>query len=132
MIQEIAKFIESRTSFVVGTTLRVGRRIQGAPDRCQVVLESAGGATYFDLPDRGDVLIQVISRAKSQMNARDDAWEVYKAIHGTAGWDLPVISSGVFYVAMTIEAVATPQYIGQDDKRRFEFSTNYIFRIRDA
>ena len=132
MIQEIAKFIETRTSFVIGTTLRVGRRTQNSPDRCQVVLESAGGGVYFDLPDRGDVLIQVISRATTQMNARDDAWEIYKAIHGTAGWTLPVITSGVIYEAMTIEAVATPQYIGEDEKRRHEFSTNYVWQIKNA
>jgi len=132
VIQEIAKFIETRTSFTVGTTLRVGRRTQNSPDRCQVVIESAGGGAYFDLPDRADTLIQVISRATTQMNARDDAWEIYKAIHGTAGWTLPVITPGVVYEAMTIEGISTPQYIGQDDKRRFEYSTNYIFRIQDA
>jgi len=132
MIQEIAKFIETRTSFTVGVTLMVGRRTQNSPDRCQVVLESAGGAGYFDLPDRADALIQVITRAVSQMDARDDAWEIYKAIHGTAGWTLPVITPGVVYEAMTIEALASPQYIGEDEKRRHEYSTNYIFRIQDA
>jgi len=131
MIQEIAKFIDLRTSFKVGVTLMVGRRKQNDPDRCAVVIESGGGIVYYDLPDRADMLIQVITRAVDQMDARDDAWEIYRALHGAAGWDLPVITSGVTYEAMTIEAVAPPQYIGEDEKRRFEYSTNYIFRNQD-
>ena len=131
MIQEVAKFIDLRTSFKVGVTLMVGRRKQNDPDRCQVVIESGGGVVYHDLPDRIDLLIQVITRAVDQMDARDDAWEIYRALHGAAGWDLPVITSGVTYEAMTIEAVAPPQYIGEDEKRRFEYSTNYIFRNQD-
>ena len=34
------------------------------------------------------------------------------------------------YEAMIIEPLSPPQYIGQDEKRRFEFSTNYVFKIR--
>jgi len=132
MIKEIAAFIASKTSFVIGDTLQVGHRTQDAPDRCNVVLESAGGGLYFDLPDRVDKMIQVISRANTYLRARDDAWEIFDALHGTAGWTLSAVAPAVQnYEAMTIEAVADPQYIGQDEKRRFEFSTNYIFRNQD-
>ena len=131
MIQEVAKFIDLRTSFKVGKTLFVGRRTQNSPDRCQVVLESGGGTLYYDLPDRIDLLIQVITRAKTQMTARNDAWEIYQALHGAAGWDLPIITSGITYEAMTIEAIAPPQYIGEDENRRFEYSCNFIFRNQD-
>jgi len=34
------------------------------------------------------------------------------------------------YEIMIIEPLATPQYIGQDEKNRYEFSTNYIFKIK--
>jgi len=138
MIKEVAKFIEERTAaltfpLVIGTTLSVGRRTQDDLDRCAVVLTSSGGSTYFDLKDRADLLVQVIHRGKKQMQTYDDARELYGVLHGYAGWDLPVITLGVTpeYVAMTIEALATPQYIGTDEKRRHEFSCNFIFRIRD-
>jgi len=99
MIKEIAKFIESKTSFVIGTDLFVGHRLQDSPDRCQVILESGGGKPYFDLPDRIDKAIQVISRAKTYFNARDDAWAIYKAIFsdcikGSTGWSLPILTPG--------------------------------------
>lgn len=133
MIKEISAFIASKTSFVVGTTLQVAHRTQDSPDRCNVVLETAGGTVYFDLPDRVDKMIQVISRAETYMDASDDAQEIFKALHdGKGGWTLAAVPPATQdYEAMTITPLADPQYIGQDEKRRFEFSTNYIFRIKN-
>ncbi len=131
MIKEVAAFIASKTTFAVGSTLQVGHRTQHAPDQCNVVLESAGGGLHFDLSDRVDKMIQIISRAKTYFKARADAWEIFNVLHGTAGWELPVITLGKTYEAMTIEALADPQSIGQDDKGRYEFSVNYIFRIKN-
>ena len=132
MIKEIAKFIESKTSFVIGTDLFVGHRLQDSPDRCQTILESGGSALYFDLPDRADKMIQVISRAETYFTARGDAKTIFNVLHGTAGWTLSAVAPAVQdYEAQTIEAVADPQYIGQDEKGRFEFSTNFIFKIKD-
>lgn len=129
MIKEIVEFIEDRTSFVVGTDLFMGHREPANPDRCQVVLESAGGAVYGEIPDRVDKNVQVISRGRSYMDARDDAFEIYEALHGTAGWNAPLLTSGYNYFYYVIDALADPQYIGQDERGMYEFSTNYIFRI---
>lgn len=132
MIKEVAAFIASKTSFIIGDTLQVGHRTQDAPDRCNVVLESAGGGLHFDLPDRVDKMIQIISKAKTYFHARADAWEIFGVLHGTAGWTLSAISPAVQdYEAMVIEALADPQNIGQDEKGRYEFSCNYIFRIKN-
>lgn len=137
MLKEIAKFIENNTSFVIGTDLFEGQRLQDAPIRCQVVLETGGAGLYFDLPDRVDKMIQIISRAKSYFVARADAWEIFDALHtgayGSAGHTLAAVAPAIQdYEAMTIEAVSDPQYIGQDEKSRYEFSCNYIWRIRNA
>jgi len=133
MFQEIVTFIEGKTPFVLGTTLQAGHRLATAPDRCVLVAESGGGATVPELPDRADFLIQALSRAKTYFDARDDAWTAYTALHGTAGWNMPNISgSGDDYIAWTVEALAIPQYIGQDVDGRFEFSVNFIFRMAQA
>ena len=138
MLKEIAKFIEDKTaSFTIGTNLFEGHRLQDAPDRCTCILETGGSGLHFDLTDRVDKMIQVLSRAKSYFTARADAMEVFNALHtgayGMAGHTLAAVAPAVQdYEAMTIEAVSDPQYIGQDEKRRCEFSTNYIFRIRNA
>ena len=132
MIKEITQFISDETTLIIGTDLFCGHRPQTAQDRCHVVLETAGGGLYYDLPDRVDKMIQIISRAKTYFTARDDAQAVFDLLHGRAGCAMPVITSGIEYEAQTIEAVADPQYIGQDEKGRYEFSTNYIFRIKDV
>jgi len=142
MLKEFCEFIEDKTSFEVGTTLQVGYRPQDAPDRCNVVIESVGGSVYFDKPDRADQVFQIISRSTrgklaNMFDARDDAWEIFNALTAnlpgllkSSGWTLPVVDKA--YIAMIIEAVATPAYIGTDEQGRFEYSTNYIVKIRDA
>lgn len=135
MIKEIGTFIAARAGLAVGTTMQIGHRIPSSPDRCSVALESGGGGLHFDLSDRVDKMIQVISRAKTYMTARDDARTIFNALHGEAGWKtgLTAIAPATQdYEAMTIEALSDPQYIGQDDKDRYEFSTNYIFRIQNV
>lgn len=141
MIKEISKFIADESGFTLGDTLQAAHRTDASPDRCSVVLESGGGAVYYDLPDRVDKMIQVISRATTYMTARTDARIIYKALFpDLTGDGLPLGSMAISaiapatqdYVAMIIEPLADPQYIGQDEKKRFEFSCNYIFRIQNA
>jgi len=138
MLQEIAKFIENKTTtFTIGTNLFEGHRLQDAPDRCTCILETGGGSLHFDLTDRIDKMIQVLSRAKTYFTARADAMEVFNALHtgayGMAGHTLAAVApADQDYEAMVIEAVSDPQYIGQDEKRRHEFSCNYQFKLRDA
>jgi len=133
MFMEICSLTEGLTGFAQGSTLQVGWRTQDAPDRCVLLSESAGGATVPELADYADVLIQAVSRAKDYFSARDDAWTVYRALHGTAGWNMPRLDgSGSDYIAWTVDALAIPQYIGQDADGRFEFSVNFIFRVAEA
>jgi len=142
MLKEFCEFIALKTSFVVGTTLQVGYTPQDAPDRCNTVLESVGGEAFFDMPNRSDPVFQIISRSErgklaSMWQARDDAWEIFNALTAnlpgllkSSGWTLPIVDKA--YIAMIIEAIATPQYTLIDKQGRFEYSTNYLVKIRDA
>jgi hypothetical protein len=132
MIKEIFRAIAARTGFVPGTTLHLGRRPQDAADRCVLVAFNAGGGVVFDLPDRMDVMVQILARAKDYNDAYADSMTAFNALHGVAAIALPVLVSGQAWVAMTIEAVNAPQFIGMDEKGRCEFSTNYIWRIKDC
>jgi len=135
MFREIVKFISDRTGFPMGPGSRIqfGHQVQQAPPR-MVLIQEAGGATYFyPNEDMADFMVQVLCRAPSYFEAREDAWVVYKAIHGTSGWNLPRIDgSGEDYIAMTIDAVYLPQYLGEDEDRRHIFSTNYVFRMEEG
>jgi len=142
MVKEITKFIEDKAGLTIGDDLWAGHRPQGCDDDCDVVLEASGGSVIFDLPERADVVIQVLSRDTTYFTARARAWVIYDAIFrdysplfdplkvASAGWILDIITVGEEYEAMVIEPISPPQYIGQDEKLRHEFSTNYIWRIR--
>lgn len=133
MFREIVQFIDGKTGFTLGTNLFAGHRPQSAPDRCVLIAETAGGATVPECPDMAMCQIQALSRAKTYFEARADCWEVYEAVHGTAGWNMPNwTGSGDHYLAMAVDALAIPQYIGQDENGRFEFSVNFIFRMEIA
>lgn len=132
MFKEICNLIEDRTGFVKGSTLQVAHRLSTAPDRCILVQESGGGEANPYCADMVNPLIQVTSRAKTYFQARADAWTVYKAFHPTFGWNMENVEGGEDYLAMSVTALAIPQYIGQDENKRFEFSVNFIFRIEEA
>ena len=133
MFKEICELIATRTGFVIGSTLQAGHRLQSAPVRCVVISESAGGSTVFEAPDFAFFNIQALARAATYFAARADVWAVYEAFHGTSGWNMPNAAGvGDNYLAMTVEALSIPQYLGVDDNKRHLFSVNLIFRIEQA
>ena len=129
MIKEVTDFIADKAGLTRDTDIFAGHRLSDTIDTCDVVLETTGGEVFFDLPERADVVFQVLSRAMTYMIARARAWAIYDTIfrdhiYGSAGWPLGA------YEAMIIDPLAPPQYIGQDEKARFEFSCNYIFKLK--
>jgi len=131
MIKEIGKYIEAETTFAVGTDLFVGHRPVTAPDECIVVLEGGGGFANFNMTDKVTKAVQVLSRAASYHTARNNCYTVFNALHGKAWVELPVVTTGVNYIAMAIEGVSIPASIGQDERGLYEFSVNFVFRVKD-
>lgn len=129
MIKEITKHIADNTSFTLDTDLFCGFRPPNSPDTCLVVLQNAPGEVSFYLPDKVAKRIQVISRAPDYHTAEANIMPVFSLLHGKTGITLPVVDEGDSYYADTIEAIASPQSIGQDEKGLWEFSCNFIFRI---
>ena len=99
-----------------------------------MISEAGGGEVFPQLPDQANLMIMIVTRAKTYFQARADAMVFYNALHGESGWNVPNSGpgSGPDYLAMTIDAITYPQYIGQDANGRFEFSCNYIFRMEEA
>lgn len=140
MLKEFAEWVEDLTSFTVGDTIQVGFRPQEAPDRCSVIIETPGGSPISFTPgavSRVDKVFQIISRSERPGNAttegmwdaRDDSWEIFNALFANAGFELPVVDNP--YFVMYVEALTDPQYIGTDENGRYEYSADYIVKIRD-
>ena len=138
VIKAIATFLEaiSGCDWIIGENLFAGslplKRSDGTdpPVRCAVILETAPGIVVPDLPDWEEKAIQIWNRAENYMDARGDAYCIFEAIHGTAGWTLPSVDGGPQYSAMVINAVGLPAVIeNPNDKGHFVFSTNYIWSL---
>jgi hypothetical protein len=77
-----------------------------------------------------DAMFQVATRGEDIVQAREDAWTIYGAIHGTSGWTIgPLVSGGQAYKIWSISALAKPQYIGIGEQGGFEYSTNYLLHV---
>lgn len=131
MIKEIATYIDQNTALTLESTLFAGFRPDHAPDTCVVVLETGGGSVNSYFPDAGEKLIQILSRAKSYWDARSNSMIVHDFLKSKAQVTLPVISGNPTYKAEFIEAQEFPQSLDQDDRGLWEFSQNFIFRIRE-
>lgn len=123
-MKELCDYIAANSAFVKGTTLQCGHREQAAPDRCVTIQETGGGETNFDQPDMEWIQIQAIARGRTYFNSRDDARTIHDLLHGAAGLTIGT-APATQYIIGAITAVNPPQYIGQDEARRYEFSTNY-------
>lgn len=138
MIQEFSQWIENKTAWRIGTDLFIGelplRRIDGTevPSRCVAIYEDGPSTVDGQLPDRSDKEIQIWNRADDYWTAREDAFALYRLIHGRENVYLPVLTSGEDYLIMVMDAVAEPAPIAKPNaKGKYEFSTNFIFRIED-
>jgi hypothetical protein len=134
MLKELSVWIVTKVAgLTIGSNVQVGFRADDAPVRCHVILETGGALPAFELVDRIDYMLQIVSRAATYQDARADAWAIFDAINGTAGWEIPALTSGgQAYEAQVIQALAAPQYIGHDEKGAHEFSCNYQFKMIEA
>jgi len=129
MIKELVKYISNQLGYVIGDDIYAGFVRTDAKDNIVAVLERSGGSVYGDLEDRVDYVVQVYSRNKDYWEGREELIRVYNLLHRIEGVELPVVD-GEEYVLMVGEAMAFPQFIGIDDKKRFEFSCNFNLKIR--
>jgi len=134
MLKELSVWIVTKVAgLTIGSNVQVGFRADDAPVRCHVILETGGALPAFELVDRIDYMLQIVSRAATYQDARADAWAIFDAINGTAGWQIPALTSGgQAYEAQVIQALAAPQYIGEDEQGAHEFSCNYQFKMKQA
>lgn len=131
MIKELTTYIANGvTGMVIDTNLFAGFRPAEAPSRCVAILEPTGGAVDSYLPDAGDKGVEVLSRAESYWDAREDIYKVFDFLKSKSQVTLPVVVEGTTYIAQFIEANSFPQSLQQDEEGRWEFSVNFTVRIK--
>ncbi len=117
-------------ALTLGTNLFAGDRPLDAPDAC-VALYERGGGTSFESIGMLSIRIQVLTRGLTYFEARDLAFTVYNLLHGMAGVDLPVLTSGEAWTINTCRAPTLPQLLGRDETGRTEITANYVFEAEE-
>lgn len=121
------------------------------PVRYLAILENAGGTVLEDVggvvtamppsapadssywPKYIEKAVQLLNRAKTFFTARDDAVELYEALHNTGGWSLPVVAGGPNYKAIVIDAYGPPAPIeNPGESGLYIYSTNYTWKIEEG
>ena len=130
ILESICQWIENNSSLIIGNTLIYGHRMEKTADRCILASEVSPGASDFYLPDRADKIVTFVSRSESYQEANRDLQDLFDLIHGSSGWNLPAIESGILYHACVMQSVGLPTYLGQDERNLHEFSCAFEFKIQ--
>ncbi|GAH12122.1 unnamed protein product, partial [marine sediment metagenome] len=93
---------------------------------------AVGDTTYW--PKYVEKAVQLLNRAKTFFTARNDAEELYEALHQTAGWKLPLVApANRQYLAIVIDAYGPPAPIeNPGESGLYVFSTNYTWKIEET
>ena len=127
MLKAFATYLSTVAGLTIGTDLFAGSRPANAPDFCTTLLERGP-----EIPDdynkrRREKSIQLLTRGGDYFEARDESNRLFELLVGkqTTG----VAISG--WVIHTITGIA-PQFLSEDQRGRFEFSTNLVVRIKET
>lgn len=131
MLLEVTQLIATEFGLTIGSNIYYAYRPEDSGDNCIAVLNRSGGTPDVDLQDRVDFVCQVIVRNTDYKTAEATAKEIYEFLNISNGIDLPVVNVGDEYTAMVISAIQYPHYLGIDDKKRHDISSNYVFKIRN-
>lgn len=116
MIKELCTYIDTNTSFTLGTDLFAISVDSDKIDECVVIAETGAGLAHGLLTDYRQIPLTAYTRATTRFTARDNAYTVFNLLHGVQQVSLPVIGSGAVYVC-NFEC-RTPYYLGLDESGR--------------
>lgn len=125
MIKELCEYIDTNTSFTLGTDLFAISVDSDDIDECVVIAEPAPGLVNGNLADLRQIPLVAYSRAVTRFTARDNAYTVFNLLHGTinpstllrVGTQVSLqIGSGDNYIC-NFEC-RTPYHIGLDESGR--------------
>jgi hypothetical protein len=130
MIYNLVSYLkgEFTTETIFANVINKIYPVAQVPDRCCTLYEDGGSdSPYFRYKQ---TTIQVISRDKDAVKARELAFKIYNKINSRFGLVLPAVTVGGANFPQVqiaeISANVVPQVLGFDENGRCEYSTNYI------
>lgn len=130
-IKELTQYVEDNSSLVIGTNLFAIAIPQSSADD-STLIKSTGGIHYTTTPGQFAAQVQVYSRAINPMDANDANFVVYDLLTVKGQITLPVVVSGRSFAILTAVPWTMPQSIGQDEKLRYEYTSNWTLHMQGS
>lgn len=133
MLKALADWIASGLSLTVGTDLLCGFRPATAQDFCTALQERVQSEVSVVTPDFEIKRVQIVTRGPI-----GDYWAASNRATLISEWllsgqqinvTIPDPASGTSWTIHSVEG-GNPGYLGEDEKRRHEFSANLTVRVR--
>lgn len=123
---DVARFLEGNKIGRYGTDITVDNAPEHKTD-VVTVYNNRGGSSMYDIPV-DDVLIHIEVRKKAASNkaAIQLAHDIYRLLNRKA--NISINGKDI----MRSQAVAPPQVVGLDEKKRWLVTTTYNIRVRRA
>jgi len=119
LVQDIADYIESKTSLVVDVNIFIGGETVDTPSGSIVIREFAGSTeNESGLEDRA---IQILALDLGYINAETLINTAYALLANKPGFDG---IDNIFYATV----ISMPGFVDRDARGNFVFSTSFIFR----
>lgn len=123
MLEQLFNHVATGLSLTKGVTIHYGHIPQAEPALCTGILERVGIPTDPYNKHYKQFRYQLLTRGPSYKTAETEARRVYEFTQRLRGVQL---SGWYLYDVMGVE----PAYIGQDEKKRFQFSANVTVACR--
>ncbi len=126
LVQDIADYIASETSFVIDTDLFIGGETVDTPSGSIIIREFAGSIrNESGLESRA---IQILSLDRGYINAETLINECFNLLANMPGFASHDFNNKVFFVGV----INMPGFIDRDKSGNYVFSANLLFNISSA
>lgn len=122
-LEDLTDYVEAQTSLIIDTDLFIASEPTDSPTKFAVITESPG--CYETESGMQVQPIQVLTKDLTYLTAQALANTIFNVLKNKPGFS-DVDLSAVFYC----EDLSMPFCVGQDDRGRWVFSTNFLIRMR--
>ena len=119
-LTDFIDFIAEQTGLIVDTNLFIAAEPVDAPDSLTIITASGGYENESGLQLQP---VQVISKDLTFLSAQTLAYKVHNVLNHKPGFS-GLDGYSIFYC----QSITMPQCLGQDERSRWIFSTNFYIR----
>lgn len=130
-LKELTQYFENNTALTIGTDLFAVAIPQSQTADCTLV-RSTGGISEVNGLNQFAAQVQIFTRAKNPMDSNDANHVIYDLLNVRGQITLPVVVSGRSFVINSSRPWTMPQSVGQDEKGRYQYTSNWTIQLQGS